>query len=45
MIFAQHPTLFQKLTTCGPVAYHKLLLDMPVKEFCRLAVEKKGYYF
>lgn len=41
--FAQYPTLFEKKSiTCGPVAYHKLLIDMPVKEFCQLAVEKKG---
>jgi len=41
--FARYPNLFEKKEiTCGPVAYHKLLIDMPVKEFCQLAVDKKG---
>ena len=41
--FAKYPTLFEKKSiTCGPVAFHKLLIDMPVREFCRMAVEKKG---
>lgn len=35
-IFSKRPI------TCGPVAYHKLLLDMPVKDFCQMAVDKKG---
>lgn len=28
--------------SCGPVAFHKLLSDMPVKDFCQMAVDKKG---
>ncbi len=41
--FARHPEVFEvKTMECGPVAFHKLKLDMPVSEFCRLAVEKKG---
>lgn len=41
--FDRYPQLFEKKTiTCGPVAYHKLLLDMPVKDFCQMAVDKKG---
>lgn len=24
------------------MAFHKLLLDMPVKDFCQMAVDKKG---
>ncbi len=41
--FERYPNLFEKKEiTCGPVAYHKLLIDMPVKEFCQLAVDKKG---
>ncbi len=41
--FDRYPQLFEKkATTCGPVAYHKLLLDMPVKDFCQMAVDKKG---
>ncbi|WP_324822419.1 aminotransferase class I/II-fold pyridoxal phosphate-dependent enzyme [Sinanaerobacter sp. ZZT-01] len=41
--FERYPNLFEKKAiTCGPVAYHKLLIDMPVKEFCQLAVDKKG---
>ena len=31
-----------KPAPAGPVAFHKLLIDMPVKEFCQLAVDKKG---
>ena len=41
--FNRYPQLFEKKPiTCGPVAYHKLLLDMPVKAFCQLAVDRKG---
>ncbi|SDZ12339.1 aminotransferase class I/II-fold pyridoxal phosphate-dependent enzyme [Tindallia californiensis] len=41
--FDRYPQIFEKKAiTCGPVAYHKLLLDMPVKDFCQMAVEKKG---
>ncbi|HHY78153.1 MAG TPA: aminotransferase class I/II-fold pyridoxal phosphate-dependent enzyme [Clostridiales bacterium] len=41
--FDKYPYLFEKKPiTCGPVAYHKLLIDMPIKEFCQLAVDKKG---
>ena len=24
------------------MAFHKLLIDMPVKDFCRIAVDRKG---
>lgn len=41
--FERHSNLLeQKKITCGPVAFHKLLIDMPVDEFCQLAVDKKG---
>lgn len=41
--FERYPNLFEKKAIdCGPVAFHKLLIDMPVKEFCQLAVDKKG---
>ena len=41
--FARYPYIFKKMPIkAGPVAYHKLLLDMPVAEFCQLAVDKKG---
>ena len=41
--FDRYKNLFEKKPlTCGPVAYHKLLIDMPVKDFCQLAVDKKG---
>lgn len=41
--FARHKDLFQPMELqAGPVAFHKLLLDMPVKDFCQLAVDKKG---
>ncbi len=41
--FDRYPKLFEKKTIpCGPVAYHKLLIDMPVNDFCKLAVDKKG---
>ena len=32
----------KKNIPAGPVAFHKLLLDMPVQDFCQLAVDKKG---
>lgn len=41
--FAKYDYLFEKKPiTCGPVAFHKLLIDMPVKDFCQMAVDKKG---
>ena len=41
--FSRYPKLFSpRPITCGPVAFHKLLLDMPVKDFCQMAVDKKG---
>lgn len=41
--FEKYDDLFEKKAiTCGPVAFHKLLIDMPVKEFCQMAVDKKG---
>lgn len=41
--FAKYPALFEKKPiSCGPVAFHKLLLPMPVQEFCQMAVDKKG---
>ncbi|MEL7604617.1 MAG: aminotransferase class I/II-fold pyridoxal phosphate-dependent enzyme [Sedimentibacter saalensis] len=41
--FDRYSNIFEKKPiTCGPVAYHKLLIDMPVKDFCQLAVDKKG---
>lgn len=41
--FSRYPKLFSpRPITCGPVAFHKLLLDMPVKDFCQMAVDKRG---
>ena len=41
--FERHTDLFSKRPiSCGPVAFHKLLIDMPVKDFCQMAVDKKG---
>ncbi|MGI6212572.1 MAG: aminotransferase class I/II-fold pyridoxal phosphate-dependent enzyme [Anaerovoracaceae bacterium] len=41
--FERHRDLFEEKTmTCGPVAFHKLLVDMPPAEFCQRAVDKKG---
>lgn len=41
--FAKYPKLFSKREAkCGPVAFHKLLIDKPVKGFCQEAVDKKG---
>ena len=41
--FEKYDYLFEKKPiTCGPVAFHKLLTDMPVKDFCQMAVDKKG---
>ncbi len=41
--FAKYPQVFEpKKIPCGPVGFHKLLLNMPIEEFCQLAVEKKG---
>jgi len=41
--FDRFPNLFEKKAiTCGPVAFHKLLINIPVKDFCQMAVDKKG---
>lgn len=41
--FDKYPKIFSKrVSPAGPIAYHKLLLDMPVSEFCHEAVTKKG---
>ncbi|MBQ6663528.1 MAG: aminotransferase class I/II-fold pyridoxal phosphate-dependent enzyme [Firmicutes bacterium] len=41
--FARHKDIFSpRPMKAGPVAFHKLTLDMPVAEFCQLAVDKKG---
>lgn len=41
--FARHTDLFEmKPLNAGPVAFHKLLIDMSAKEFCQMAVDKKG---
>lgn len=41
--FEKYDYLFEKKPiSCGPVAFHKLLIDMPVKDFCQMAVDKKG---
>lgn len=41
--FARHSALFSpRPMLAGPVAFHKLLLDMPVEDFCQMAVDKKG---
>ncbi|MBQ4467853.1 MAG: aminotransferase class I/II-fold pyridoxal phosphate-dependent enzyme [Firmicutes bacterium] len=41
--FARHGDLFEnKPPMAGPVAFHKLKIDMPVADFCQLAVDKKG---
>lgn len=41
--FKKYDTLFEaKPLQVGPVAFHKLLIDMPVKDFCRIAVDRKG---
>ncbi len=41
--FDKYDYLFEKKAiTCGPVAFHKLLIDMPVDDFCQMAVDKKG---
>ena len=41
--FDRHSNLFEKKSiNAGPIAFHKLLSDMPVEEFCQLAVDKKG---
>lgn len=43
IFFEKYSHIFEKKTIpCGPIAFHKLLLDMPVEEFCQKAVEKKG---
>lgn len=41
--FACYRHIFeQKPIHAGPIAFHKLLLDMPIDRFCDLAVSKKG---
>lgn len=41
--FDKYDYIFEKKPiSCGPVAYHKLLLDMPVDVFCQRAVDSKG---
>lgn len=41
--FERHSDLFSsRPMIAGPVAFHKLLIDMPVQEFCQMAVDKKG---
>ena len=41
--FEKHTDLFKPMELmAGPVTFHKLLIDMPVEEFCQLAVDKKG---
>ncbi len=42
-LFDRHPGLVErKNMTCGPVAFHKLLLPEPVSAFCQRAVDRKG---
>lgn len=42
-LFEKYSHLFEKKSApAGPVAYHKFLGDMPVNEFCQMAVDKKG---
>lgn len=33
---------WKRPASAGPIAFHKLLIDMSVEEFCQQAVEKKG---
>lgn len=41
--FDRYPTMFErKNMTCGPVAFHKLLLNEAVDQFCQRSVEEKG---
>lgn len=41
--FARYSDLFDpKPLSAGPVAFHKFKLDMPIEDFCQLAVDKKG---
>lgn len=41
--FEKYDYLFEKKAApAGPVAFHKLKVDMPVQEFCQMAVDKKG---
>ena len=41
--FARHRGMFKPMPAmAGPVAFHKLLLDMAIDEFCQRAVDKKG---
>lgn len=43
LFFERYKDLFGKRpASAGPIAFHKLLIDMPVEEFCRRTVEKKG---
>lgn len=42
IFFDKYSDLFGKRKiSCGPVAFHKLLIDMPVRDFCKLAVDRK----
>ncbi|MBK5253411.1 MAG: aminotransferase class I/II-fold pyridoxal phosphate-dependent enzyme [Peptostreptococcaceae bacterium] len=41
--FDKYPKIFSRRSAlAGPIAFHKLLLDMPVDKFCDEAVTKKG---
>lgn len=41
--FDRYPTVFsRRIAPASPIAFHKLLLDMPVEAFCEEAVIKKG---
>lgn len=41
--FSKYDYLFStRPIKAGPVAFHKLLIDMPVKDFCQMAVDNKG---
>lgn len=41
--FEKYSNLFEnKRPQCGPIAFHKLKIDMPVSEFCEDLVQKKG---
>ena len=41
--FDRYPDLFEKKAiSCGPVAFHKLKVDIPVDQFCQMAVDQKG---
>lgn len=41
--FAKHAALFEQKPVCaGPIAFHKLRIDMTADAFCDLAVKRKG---